>query len=559
MTPAPDATRNLHRLENDAGAPAVDTGSEIEMMSNEHKESDRPTPPRRIKIGSQRDETTKGLPPVAGERQNSEPTSPSSSEIDVASNVPPSTELDAAMETDIASAGDNPTELAADQPSAPKPTDYFSSDSLGANMPADLGTDGGQAQASAAIPRADEIDDEFAALGIDTDAMSELLLGNASQHSVEVVIDARLPATVVKVHRDQVFFALPGQQEGVGSLRQFDEPPELGAHMEVVVTGVSQDDGLYEVLIPGATVSVADWSDLAEGVVVEAKITGHNQGGLECEVNHLRGFIPASQVSLYRVEDFSEYVDQRLPCVVTEANPARRNLVLSHRAVLEREKAAAKTKLLASLEVGQSHDATITKLMNFGAFADLGGVEGLIHISQLSWDRIRHPSEVVEEGQRVRIRIEKIDPDTGKIGLSLRDSTEHPWEKSAALFPVGAIIEGTVSKIMDFGAFVRVAPGVEGLVHISELASHRVRRVDQVVQEGQTVSVKVLNVDQDGQRMSLSIKGAEADSSSPAEESDDGGSADEPDRSAPLAVKPSGPLKGGLESRSDGDKFGLKW
>ena len=155
---------------------------------------------------------------------------------------------------------------------------------------------------------------------------------------------------------------------------------------------------------------MGDWSEVSEGMIVEARVTGHNKGGLECEVNRLRGFIPASQISLYRVEDLAQFVGQKFACVITEANPDKGNLVLSRRAVLEREKAEAKTKLLAELEVGQVREGIVRSLQEFGAFVDLGGVDGLIHISQLSWDRIRHASEVLELGQKVKVKIQKIDP-----------------------------------------------------------------------------------------------------------------------------------------------------
>ena len=289
------------------------------------------------------------------------------------------------------------------------------------------------------IPGRDDVDEDLeSALGMPGQDMERMLLGTAG--GAELEPETRVNATVVKVHRDLAFFALPGQLEGVCSIRQFSEPPTVGSRMEVVVTGTSQEDGLYELAVPGAAVDVGDWSDLVEGVIVEAKITAHNTGGLECEVNHIRGFIPASQVSLYRVEDFSDYVGQRLQCVVTEANKVRRNLVLSHRAVLERERAAQREALMQTLHEGDVREGTVTNLKNFGAFVDLGGVEGLIHISQLSWDRIRHPKEVVEQGQPVRVRIEKIDPQTGKISLSYRDLTEHPWQSADAEFPVGAVV-----------------------------------------------------------------------------------------------------------------------
>lgn len=397
----------------------------------------------------------------------------------------------------------------------------------------------------------DEID---AAIG---DISMDDLLGespSAQTTSNEIELDSRIQAQVVKIHRDLVFYSLGANHEGIASLKQFDDPPEVGTQMEVVPVKFLRDDGLYELVVPGGSVSVTDWSDLTEGVAVEVTVTGHNKGGLECEVKNIRGFIPASQVSVYRVDDFEQFVGQKLLCIVTEANADRRNLVLSHRAVLEREKEEARAKTMAELEVGQIREGTITKIMDFGVFVDIGGVDGLIHISQLSWDRIKHPSEVVEEGERAKVRIEKIDEATGKIGLSYRDMLVNPWDAIDAKYPVGAVVKGTVSKLMDFGAFVKLEPGVEGLVHISELAHHRVHRVNNVVSEGQEVDVKVQSVDADSQKISLSMKAAQA---APQEAGGPSEDDDEPTR----VVKTANPetLKGGVNRPSGGEQFGLKW
>jgi len=184
-------------------------------------------------------------------------------------------------------------------------------------------------------------------------------------------------------------------------------------------------------------------------------------------------------------------------------------------------------------------------------------VDGLIHISQLAWERVKHPSEVVQEGQKVRVRIEKIDEATGKISLSLKNPEEHPWTNIEQRFPVGATVKGPVSRIAQFGAFVKLAPGVEGLIHISELAHHKVYKVENVVKEGEEVECKVLDVDPEAQRMSLSLKAAiakpEKAEGKPAE-----AEVEEPPRE--LAVpKRSGPLKGGIHRKSGGEQFGLKW
>ncbi len=268
------------------------------------------------------------------------------------------------------------------------------------------------------------------------------------------------------------------------------------------------EEGLYDLSLPGMAVELGNWDEVHEGMLVDAQVTGHNTGGLECEVNHIRGFIPVSQISLYRVEDLAQFVGQRFACLITDANPARKNLVLSRRAVLEREKEEKKQAFFESLAPGQVYEGTVRKLMDFGAFVELGnGVDGLLHISQLSWGRIKHPSEVVQEGQPIRVRIEKIDRETGRIGLSYREMIENPWTAAAGKYPHNSVVRGKVTRLMEFGAFVELEPGVEGLVHISELSHKRIWRASDVVKEGEEVEVLVLNVNPEAQRMSLSIKG----------------------------------------------------
>jgi small subunit ribosomal protein S1 len=235
--------------------------------------------------------------------------------------------------------------------------------------------------------------------------------------------------------------------------------------------------------------------------------------------------------------------------------PERRRLVLSRRAVLEREKAEAREKIMAELEVGQVREGTVRSLRDFGAFVDLGGVDGLIHISQLSWDRIKHASEVLEEGQKVKVRIQKIDAETGKIGLAFRDLSESPWANAVQRYPSRGKATGTVSRITEFGAFVKLEPGIEGLVHISELSHKRVWRVEDIVQEGQTVEVLVQSVDPEQQRISLSLKALEV-RATPAKKEDEPEAEETP---VPAPPKRAQPLKGGRASTSGGEKFGLKW
>lgn len=482
---------------------------------------------------------------------SSDPTRPDSPAIDPANRVstPPAESADRSKKRKIR-VGSQRDETAAPQDDVPtkSPEDLKTADDVSAAPPSQSLSEDLEAEIKQALGDSslDELVDGENATGLDESAWDP---------GVGLEPDSRHQAEVVKIHREDVFFALGGRHEGVVSLKQFSEPPECGATMEVVVLGLNESDGLYELTIPGATVAVGDWSDIAEGTVVEARVTGHNKGGLECQVNNIRGFIPASQISLYRVENLAEYIDQKLLCVVTEANPQRRNLVLSHRSVLERERNEAKEELLEELDVGQTRDGIVRKILDFGAFVDLGGMDGLVHVSKMSWDRVAHPSDVLQEGQRIQVKVERIDRATGKISLSYRDTLENPWSMAESKYPVSSVVTGTVSRIADFGAFVRLESGVEGLIHISELSHQRVSKVSNVVTEGEQVEVKVLSVDPQSQRIGLSLKSLEA---APASEDNPKGT-DVASRRKPTDSTRKGSLKGGTNRSSGGEQFGLKW
>ncbi len=401
------------------------------------------------------------------------------------------------------------------------------------------------------------LDDEIeAALG--GMSIEQLMTMSNELTSAELEADTRLKATVTRVHGDDVFLKLSGRFEGVSSLRHFAKPPNVGDALDVVVKRFNEDEGLYEVSAPGASIDVSDWSDLVPGAIVEARVTGTNTGGLECTINKIRGFIPASQVALYRVEQFSEFVDQKFQCVVTEADPQRKRLVLSRRAVLEREQAAKREELLKSLEPGQTMMGVVTKLMDFGAFVDIGGMEGLVHVSKLSWDRVTHPNEVLKVGEKIKVKVEKIAEGSGKLSLSYRDTLQDPWENIEQRYPANSTARGTVSRIAQFGAFVKLEPGIEGLVHISELAHHRVFAVKNIVNEGDEVEVKILSIDREAQRMSLSLKATQAKPEPKQSANKETEDTDAPPR--PVAVAPRAePLKGGRDRKSGGEGVGLNW
>ncbi len=404
-----------------------------------------------------------------------------------------------------------------------------------------------------------EMEAEYAeALG---DLSLDALMSAAGSGDVvaELAPEARITGRIAKIHHDNVFVEFGGRNQGVVLLHQFETPPKEGDQVELLVVRFDAEEGIYELSLPTAAVSVGNWDEVTEGQIIEVTVTGANKGGLECQVAGIRAFIPMGQVSIYRVENPEELVGQRLACVVTEASRERRNLVLSHRAVMERERNQQRDKLMAELAPGQLREGIVRSLKDFGAFVDLGGVDGLVHISQLSWDRVKHPSEVLEVGQKIKVRIDKFDKETGKVSLSYREVGDNPWQNVASKYPIGARAKGTVSRLMDFGAFVKLEPGVEGLIHISELGHGRVFRARDAVSEGQEVEVKILSVDQENQRISLSLKALMTAPTKPGQQKMD-------DEDLPLpADAPKPPrkrnqeLKGGTGSPSGGDKFGLKW
>ncbi len=229
------------------------------------------------------------------------------------------------------------------------------------------------------------------------------------------------------------------------------------------------------------------------------------KGGLILDIG-LRGFLPASLVDLRRVRDLHPFVGQELECKIIELDRNRNNVVLSRRAHLEESQSESRKKVLESLKPGERRTGKISSIVNFGAFVDLGGVDGLVHVSELSWRHVEHPSEVVSVGEEVEVEVLDIDLERERVSLSLKATQEDPWKEFERKHQAGEIIEGSVTKLVPFGAFVRVADGIEGLVHISELSESHVESAEEVVQTGDQVRVKVVDVDVSRRRISLSIR-----------------------------------------------------
>ena len=286
-----------------------------------------------------------------------------------------------------------------------------------------------------------------------------------------------------------------------------------GDELDLIVTKVEED---LLVLSKRKVDAENAWETLEKrfenNEVFEAEVNEVVKGGLVVDLG-VRGFVPASLVEDYYVEDFSGYQGKTLSFKIVELEKDKNRLILSHRAVIEEEKEKEKKDLLEKLEVGQTMKGTVQRITDFGAFVDIGGVDGLVHISQLAHHHVEKPSDVVSEGDEVEVKVLSVDQDNERISLSIKETLPGPWTDIAEKAPRGAILEGTVKRLVSFGAFVEVFPGVEGLVHISQISHRHIGTPHEVLQEGQTVKVKVLDTNEQEQRMSLSMKELEEDHS----------------------------------------------
>src|SRR6185437_16207429 len=315
---------------------------------------------------------------------------------------------------------------------------------------------------------------------------------------------------VFRIHGQDVFIDLPGgRTQGVLPMLQFpDGPPAIGTEVEITIEGFDHANGVMLLSRKGSAVE-ADWSSVAVGMTVEARVTATNKGGLSVDVNGIRGFMPISQIDLYRVEEAEQFVNQKLLCMVTEVDAVEHNLVLSRRALLEKQREEMREKLWVELAEGQVRQGIVRSIKDFGAFVDLGGVDGLLHVSEMSWQRVQDVTSIVQPGQTIKVVILKIDHERRKVSLGLKQLMPSPWDNITEKYHTGDLVAGKVSRLMDFGAFVELEPAIEGLIHISELAPQRVFRVGDIVQVDQQVQVKVLSVDPAQRRISLSLKAAQ--------------------------------------------------
>jgi len=324
--------------------------------------------------------------------------------------------------------------------------------------------------------------------------------------------------TIVKVDRDEVLLDIGYKTEGVIPSRELsikhDVDPNEVVHVGDVVEALvlTKEDKEGRLILSkkraqyerawGTIEKVKEEDGVVEGQVIEVV-----KGGLIIDIG-LRGFLPASLVEMRRVRDLQPYVGKVLEAKIIELDKNRNNVVLSRRAWLEQTQSEVRQTFLTQLQKGQIRAGVVSSIVNFGAFVDLGGVDGLVHVSELSWKHIDHPSEVVEVGQEVTVEVLDVDMDRERVSLSLKATQEDPWQHFARTHAINQVVPGKVTKLVPFGAFVRVEEGIEGLVHISELAERHIELPEQIVQVNDDIFVKVIDIDLERRRISLSLKQA---------------------------------------------------
>jgi small subunit ribosomal protein S1 len=327
--------------------------------------------------------------------------------------------------------------------------------------------------------------------------------------------------TVVRVDKDEILVDIGYKSEGVIPVSELsirrsvnpDDEVTIGDEIDALVLQKEDADGRLILSKKRARFEKA-WKRIEAAAESGEPVEGHVievvKGGLIIDLG-VRGFLPASLVDIRRVQDLEEYRDQVLLCKVIELNRSRNNVVLSRRAVLEEERKEARQQILDRLSPGVEVEGQISNIVDFGAFVDLDGIDGLIHISELSWSHVNHPSEVLEIGQRVRVKVLDVDRDRQRISLGLKQTQTDPWQRLMDECQQGDVVAGRITKVVTFGAFAEIVSGVEGLIHISELAEHHVENPREVVQQGQDVNVKIVEIDPERRRLSLSLRRVEPD------------------------------------------------
>lgn len=374
------------------------------------------------------------------------------------------------------------------------------------------------------------------AQGSDTNQQGEQLNQNSNQtmesllNEQELNVDLPQPGEIrtgmiASISHSQILVSIGAKSEGVISGRDLDQLSaeerdalKVGQEVHVYVVNPEDDNGNVVLSFKRAQEQLS-WENadklLESNSVIESKITGFNKGGLIVAVEGLRGFVPSSQVSALRrtqttgdtpEQRWQKMVGQPITVRVVEVDRERRRLILSERAASTESRQSLKERVLDELEQGKTYTGRVTSLANFGAFINVNGADGLVHLSELSWDHIEHPKEVLEVGQEIKVKVINIDREKKRIGLSVRALQEDPWRSRVQKYSVGQLVEGVITRLTKFGAFARLEGDIEGLIHISEIAEHRIEHPKEVLKEGEVKSLRVIRIDADQHRIGLSLR-----------------------------------------------------
>ena len=358
---------------------------------------------------------------------------------------------------------------------------------------------------------------EAALGGTDVDAMVEASAADAGPATLR----GTQAGTVARVDlgKGEILVDLGGKHQAIVPAKQFEDAgamPSEGEFVEVDLERYDADEGLYRAHKKGAARKVAGWDELKVGQVVEATVTGVNKGGLECRVGQtaIRAFMPAGQIDVTFHKDISVFLNEKINAKITKLDKGARNLVLSRRAVVEGERREARQKTMQTLEEGQVLKGTVKTVKDFGAFVDLGGVDGLLHVTQLTHRRMANAGDFIKQGEEVEVRIDKFEKGGkggGKIALSLSHRPPNPWESAEAQYPVGSQVTGTVTRVENFGCFVELEEGIEALLPVSEMSWRRIRHPSEVTNVGEQLRLIVIGLDADARKLTLSLKQAAGD------------------------------------------------
>lgn len=342
---------------------------------------------------------------------------------------------------------------------------------------------------------------------LQTGDMDSVYAGAAPTTSPAQRKDGIQRCKIVAVHGEDIFVDTGGKSQGVVTRQQFGENvPKVGEFVELILDYYDPDSGLLVMSREGA-IQAATWANLQRGNIVEGRVTGMNKGGLEIDLKGIRAFMPASQVDIRRIHDISTLIGERVKCMVTEVDRKEKNVLVSRRKCLELEQAEVREKTLQTLAEGDTITGKVARITDFGAFVDIGGVDGLLHIRDLSYTRVEKVQDVLTEGQTIEVRVLKIDPKKERISLGLKQGLPDPWDGIDQKYSQGMTIQVRIVNLADFGAFAELEAGVEGLIPISEMSrTKRINKPSEVVKPGDIVEVQILRIQLKERRISLSIK-----------------------------------------------------